>query len=174
MKRFQRYELVLAVYPNTRGFAFVVFEGALAPFDWGVKEMRGPRKHKRCLKTIVEIVNQYQPDFLVVQDTSLQGTRRASWVTNLNAAVVELAEGRGTPVYAYSRADVQSAFAYLGLPNKQALAEVIAKHIPAFERYVPPPRKPWMSEDARMGLFDAAALGLVFFQREGGSERHDG
>ena len=28
----------------------------------------------------------------------------------------------------------------------------------------PPPRKPWMSEDRRMGLFDAAALALVFFQ----------
>jgi hypothetical protein len=40
-----------------------------------------------------------------------------------------------------------------------------AKHIPAFERHVPPPRKPWMSEDARMGLFDAAALALIFFQK---------
>jgi hypothetical protein len=27
-----------------------------------------------------------------------------------------------------------------------------------------------MSEDARMGLFDAAALGLVFFQKAGGLE----
>jgi hypothetical protein len=52
--------------------------------------------------------------------------------------------------------------------NKQIIAEAIARHVPAFERYVPPPRKPWMSEDARMGLVDAAALGLVFFQREGG------
>jgi hypothetical protein len=43
---------------------------------------------------------------------------------------------------------------------------VIAKHIP-FEQHVPPPRKPWKSEDARMGLFDAAALALVFFQKAG-------
>ena len=49
------------------------------------------------------------------------------------------------------------------------MAELIAQRIPAFERYVPPPRKPWMSEDARMGLFDAAGLGLVFFERAGGS-----
>ena len=52
---------------------------------------------------------------------------------------------------------------------KQMVAEAIAKHIPAFERYVPPPRKPWMSEDSRMGLFDAAALGLVFFQNAAGA-----
>ena len=54
---------------------------------------------------------------------------------------------------------------FAGFVNKQMLAELIAKHIPAFERYVPPPRKPWKSEDARMGIFDAAALALVFFQK---------
>src|SRR5450432_1110765 len=36
MNQFQRYELVLALYPNTRGFAFVLFQGHLSPFDWGV------------------------------------------------------------------------------------------------------------------------------------------
>ncbi|WP_156527887.1 hypothetical protein [Bradyrhizobium stylosanthis] len=50
------------------------------------------------------------------------------------------------------------------MPEQAKTAERIAKHIPAFEQYVPPPRKPWMSEDRRMGLFDAAALALTFFQ----------
>ncbi|MDA9473445.1 hypothetical protein XI03_02725 [Bradyrhizobium sp. CCBAU 65884] len=67
-------------------------------------------------------------------------------------------------MFAYSRDQVRDAFKCYQCPNKQSLAELIAKHIPAFEQYVPPPRKPWMSEDRRMGLFDAAALGLVFFQ----------
>jgi hypothetical protein len=40
----------------------------------------------------------------------------------------------------------------------------------AFERYVPTPRKSWKSEDARMGLFDAVALALTFFQRASGSD----
>jgi hypothetical protein len=91
-------------------------------------------------------------------------------VTELNAAIAEIGEKRGIPVYAYTSNDVYDAFGYLGAVNKQIIAEAIAKHVPAFERYVPPPRKPWMSEDARMALFDAAALGLVFFQREGGAE----
>jgi hypothetical protein len=83
----------------------------------------------------------------------------------LNADIAELGEERGIPMYMYTRKDVCSAFGYLGALNKQIIAEAIAKRIPAFERYVPPPRKPWMSEDARMGLFDAAALGLVFYYR---------
>jgi Holliday junction resolvasome RuvABC endonuclease subunit len=170
MNAIRRYAFVLAVYPNTRGFAFVLFEGHLSPIDWGVKEMRGRRKHSRCVASIDKILDRYEPDILVLQDTSPTGTRRARRVTNLNAAVATLASGRAIPVYAYSREVVRSAFEDIGLPNKHSMAELIAKHIPAFERYVPPPRKPWMSEDARMGLFDAAALALVFFQKAGGSE----
>jgi hypothetical protein len=164
----RRYAFVFAVYINTRGFAFVLFESPLSPIDWGVKEIRGNRKHRRCLAKIVTILGRYQPDILVIQDTSLTGTRRARRVTKLNEAIAGLASSRGIPVHAYSRDEVRNMFGYLGAPNKHTIAEAIAKHIPAFERYVPPPRKPWMSEDARMGLFDAAALALVFFQRAGG------
>ena len=71
-------------------------------------------------------------------------------VTELNAEIAGLAKSRGIPVYAYSRDEVRRAFGDFGFLNKQRLAELIGKHIPAFERYVPPPRKPWMSEDARM------------------------
>ena len=167
MNELRRYAFVLAVYVNTRGFAFVLFEGPLAPVDWSVREMRGPRKHARCLARIVAILDQYLPDVLVLQDTS--ATLRARRITKLNEAIAALAEARGLPVYLYSRDKVREAFAHFGVNHKQALTEIIAKHIPAFERHVPHPRKPWESEDARMGIFDAAALGLVFFQR-GGNE----
>jgi Holliday junction resolvasome RuvABC endonuclease subunit len=160
----RRYTLVLVIYCNTRGFAFVLFEAHLSPFDWGLCETRGPRKHQRCLARVKKILDRYQPDFLVVRDTSSKATR-TSRIANLNAAIYEIAATRRIPVHAYSRDDVRDAFAYAGVMDKQSLAELIAKHIPAFERYVPAPRKPWMSEDPRMGLFDAVALGLVFYQK---------
>jgi Holliday junction resolvasome RuvABC endonuclease subunit len=164
------YALVLAVYPNTLGFAFVLFEGHLSPVDWGVKDMRGRRQHSRYVARITAILDRHQPDILVLQDTSPTGTRRSRRVTNLNTAVAKLASARAIPVYAYSREEVRSAFAEFGLPNKHSMAELIAKHIPVLANYLPRPRKLWMSEDARMGIFDAAALALVFFQKAGGSE----
>ncbi|MGY4197817.1 hypothetical protein [Bradyrhizobium sp. USDA 4520] len=157
-----RSSLVLSIYVNTRGFAFIVFEGRVSPFDWGIRETRGSRKGTGCLLRITRIIDRYAPDVLVVQDTSDQGTRRARWIRKLNGSIASLAKDRDIPIFAYSRDQVRDAFA--SCPNKQQLAELIAKHIPAFEQYVPPPRKPWMSEDRRMGLFDAAALALVFFQ----------
>ncbi len=163
----KRHDRVLAMYPCTYGLGFVVFEAALAPVGWGVKSARGKRKNKQCLRYIHTLLKRYEPDALVLQDTSPTGTARAWRITRLNAAIAELAENSDMPVYTVSRAQVRDAFAYLGAPTKHAIAEAIAKHIPAFERYLPALRKPWMSEDARMGLFDAAALAGTFFQSRG-------
>jgi hypothetical protein len=168
----RRYELVLAIYPSTSGFAFVLFEGSLSPVDWGVTAVRGRDRNEQCLRIIAGMFTRHEPDVLVLQDTSSTGTRRSRRVTKLNAAIFKLAELQSIPVRTYSRARVRLGFSYLGSPSKHTIAETIAKHIPAFERYVPPPRKPWMTEDARMGLFDAAALALTFFQdATGGSEQ---
>jgi Holliday junction resolvasome RuvABC endonuclease subunit len=167
----KRYNMVLTIYPNTRGFAFVAFEGPLSPVDWSVKEARGRQKNSRCLLGVAALLDQYRPDVLVLQDMSSSGTRRALRLRELNASIEELAGDQGIPVYAYSRAQVRQAFASFGFGTKHSIAEAIAKHIPAFERHLPPPRKPWMSEDARMSLFDAAALALTFFQNMPGGEQ---
>ena len=166
----QRYELVLAIYLTRRGFAFVLFEGALSPLDWCTTWRHGPEKNDHCLKIARALFNRHHPEVLVLQDTSWTGTQRSQRITNLNAALLELAEQQGLPVCAFSRDSVRAAFAYLGSPTKRAIAELIAKHIPAFEAYVPPERKRWMEEDARMGIFDAAALALTFFESAAGGE----
>jgi len=51
-----------------------------------------------------------------------------------------------------------------GVPNKDKRARFIAARFPELARSVPPERKPWMSEDERMAIFDAAAFGLEFFR----------
>ena len=163
----RKYALTMSLYTNSRGFAFVIFEGTLSPYDWRVLEVRGPKRDKQCLEKITAILDRAEPDVLILQDMGPGGTLRASRLVALNNAVEAAAHQKSIPVFKYSRAEVYSCFASAGFVNKQTLAELIAKHIPAFEQYVPPPRKPWKSEDARMGIFDAAALALAFFQKAG-------
>ncbi|MEY9470844.1 Holliday junction resolvasome RuvABC endonuclease subunit [Bradyrhizobium yuanmingense] len=116
-----------------------------------------------CFVRITQLLDQYATNALVIQDATRRGTPRAMWIANSSAAIAALAKDRDIPVFAYSRDQVRDAFG--SCPNKQWLAELVAKHIPAFEQYAPTaPRKPWMSEDRRMGLFDAATLGLLFFR----------
>ena len=167
MNHARKYALTMSLYANSRGFAFVVFEGTLSLYDWRIVEVRGPKKDEECLHKITAILDRSEPDVLILQDTGPSGTPRASRLVALNNAVEAAAHQRSIPVFKYSRAEVYSCFASAGFANKESLAEFIAEHIPAFEQYVPPPRKPWKSEDGRMGIFDAAALALVFFQKVG-------
>jgi hypothetical protein len=167
----RRYDLVFAIYPQSRGFAFVLFEGWLAPVDWGVYEARGADKNARCLRRIASLLELHTPDVLVLQNMSKRGTHRVHRIQELNDHTAELAEHRGILVRTYSRAQVIEYFAKRAATTKQRIAETIAKHIPALSLYVPPARKPWMSEDARMGIFDAAALAWMFFQHSHGQQQ---
>src|SRR5437879_838598 len=93
-------------------------------------------------------VNRYEPGIVVLQNTNPDGTTRAQRIRLLNTAIAELIESAGIETIFFSRVEVMSAFASVGVINKRELAEAIAKHIPAFQRYLPPVRKPRMSEDS--------------------------
>ena len=47
--------------------------------------------------------------------------------------------------------------------TKQEIAIAIAERFPELAPRLPRSRKPWMSEDYRMSIFDAVALALTFF-----------
>lgn len=159
----RKHTLVLGIYPNTRGFGFAVFEGILAPVDWGVFETRGKDINRRCLQKIAVLLNQQEPDFLVLENMSEGGSLREKRIRDLNEAIAVLAETQGVRTASFSRKQVRQCFGS-DFVSKHMIAETIGMRIPAFARLVPPMRKPWKSEHARMGLFDAAALVLTFYQ----------
>jgi len=49
--------------------------------------------------------------------------------------------------------------------NKYEVASALALQFPDLASRLPPRRKCWQSEDYRMGIFDAAALGVAYFAR---------
>jgi hypothetical protein len=158
----ERPDLVLAIHLQSRGFAFVLFEGWPALVDWGVYDARGADKNARCLHRINSLLESHTPD-VFLQDMSKSGTRRSRRIRDLNRDAAELAEQRGILVRMFSRAQVVEYFEELGAEQKQGIAERIARKLPALSLFMPPARRPWMSEDARMGIFDAAALVWVYF-----------
>lgn len=159
----RRQNFVFAIHLQTRGFAYVLFDASRIPIDWGVYDARGTDKNARSLIRINSLLELHTPDVLVLQNMSERGTRRARRIRELNRRAAELADQRGVRIKTYSRAQVIEYFAEIGAVTKHKIAEAIAKHIPALDLYVPPARKPWMSENARMGIFDAAALAWMFF-----------
>jgi len=160
----ERRKSVMAIFPNTRGFAYVVFEGPLSPIDWGMSDVRGSHKNDMAVRRISRLMASLVPDVLVLRAIADLQAPRGRRLCKLVQSLEELAHTSGIPSAQFGRQDVRQTFRYLGSPARYAIVRSIAKHIPSFDPYVPPPRQFWKSEDRRMGLFDAAALALTFYR----------
>jgi hypothetical protein len=156
-------DLVLAIYPITRGVAFVLMKSPLAPIDWGIKGAAGRDKNAFFLKTVATLIDLHQPDVILLEDPTSPRLRRAPRIERLTRAVESLAKDQQIDVHRYNRPAVQQCFAQFGARTRYEIAVTIATRVPAFERFLPPKRKLWMSEDARMGIFQAAALALTYY-----------
>lgn len=170
---------VLALSPSSRGLAFVLFEGPLAPVDWGIKDIRGRQKSARSLEAAKRLIDGFHPDVLVLDDLAGPYSRRPERTRDLQQQVAEYAERRGVTVHRYDRLDIRACFEKVasakgfgepkGAMSREEIAQSIADMIPRLASHLPPVRRLWMPEDARLSLFDAAALGVTFYGREGWS-----
>jgi Holliday junction resolvasome RuvABC endonuclease subunit len=152
---------ILAIAPSTRGFGFAVLEGEVSLVDWGVKTVKGD-KNVQSLAKVKKLITHYKPGALVLEDASAKGSRRSPRIRKLCQQIIKLAEARKMIVKLFSRDQVMKTFIADGQGTKHALAEVIAKRFPEeLGSRLPPKRKPWMSEQYQMGVFDAVALVLM-------------
>lgn len=170
MSLLERKDFVLSVYPTSRGFAFVLFESAEAPFDWGVKQIRKRKKNQKSLDLVEKLLDRYHPEALVIEEPTKQ-SKRSERIMRLYKMILHLAGVKQVLVFRYTRQDVRECFASVGAKTKYEIAQAIATQIPCFMHRLPPVRKIWMSEDSRQSLFDAAALGVVHYaKRESSAE----
>jgi len=159
---------LLAIDPSTRGFGFAILEGPNRLIDWGVKETK-KNKNAKSLKLIDDLIERYQPSVIVVEDYAGKGSRRCRRIQGLINDISKLASKRQIKVRSFSRVKVKQAFSESGASNKQEIATAIAGRFPELAPRLPRFRKPWMSEDYRMSIFDAVALGLAFLASTTGS-----
>jgi len=161
---------VFSVDPTSRGFGFAVLEGAGTLIDWGTRDI-GHADSAGALREIGALLEHYAPDVIVVEDTADRSSRRRTRVRNLIKSASQDAEARGVSVVRVSRSQVLKVFKQAGATTKNRIAAVIAEHFPELGPHVPPFRKPWMSEDVRMSIFDAVAFALVHYYRYPDNDR---
>src|SRR2546422_4144489 len=163
---------VLAIDPVTRGFGFVILDGPKLLVDWGVRATKpSPKPVERALREVAALLESYSPDRVVVEDCHDGYARRGKRSQRLIERIVMLADERGVPVRRISRAGLHRAFAPDHARTKYQIALATVRRFPELAVRLPPIRKPWMSEPAQMGTFDAVALALAFYAR--GRSPHD-
>lgn len=153
---------VLAIDLYSNGFGFAVLEGPERLIDYGVKKVKG-EKNSACLKKIIDLIDHYQPDGIILENPTAKGSRRQRRVQELTEVILKLALSKRIKARSFSRLQIIKTCSSPGASTKHQVASRIVKQLPDLGLKLPPPRKPWMTEDERMSIFDAVALALTFF-----------
>jgi hypothetical protein len=151
---------VLAIDPTSRGFGFVVLESPTMLVDWGVKSTR-PNEATKTLAKVLEVIRHYRPEIIVLEDH--RETRRCARIQSLLDRICRLATSEGLKSRSIKVSRVKKVFRTFRANTKYEIAHAVAQQLPELAPRLPPYRKPWMSEDYRMAIFDAAALALTYF-----------
>ena len=149
---------MVAIALSSRGFGFCIFEGNEL-LDWGNREVKAGNKNDKCLAKIERLIAQYQPAMLTMQN--IAGSRRAQRIKKLSRKIIALARAHRLKVKLFSEKQINAAFGG-NAETKHERAEIIAARFPdTLGLSLPPKRKAWMSEDARMDIFEAAAVAMA-------------
>ena len=105
----------------------------------------------------------YAPDVLVLENTHTVESRRHPRIRALSNDVARLAERLDIDVVRISWALVRQVCGESASATKEQIAARVGEMFPEIKHQAPPKRKPWMSEDERMNLFDAVALAVTGF-----------
>lgn len=144
---------------------WVAFEGPLAMHDWALFTAKCD-KNRKCLRRLARLLRELRPEVLVLEAFDETKARRGRRVRKLCEAMVRLAAENGAHVEIYAREEVSACLTAMGAATRDEIAAAVIRHVQGFEHRMPPKRRPWMSEDPRMALFTAAALGLTHYRQE--------
>jgi hypothetical protein len=154
---------VLALDVRRRSFAFAVFEGPNDLLDYGARNFRtGANKVQVSPREkLAALFDDFNPSAVVIRD---QATHPRKSKSMIDEALRRESVERHVPIRFVTRPTIINAFN--GRSRKYEIALALAERFPALASKLPPKRKCWQSEDYRMSIFDAAALGFSYFQQK--------
>ena len=138
-----------------------MLEGHKLLVDWGVRSIEG-NKNSGAIKKVEDMIDLYNPQVMVLEDTASREPCRSPRIKALTKRLVAVAERSNIKVMLFSQQQIRQVFLGDVVGTKHAIAEIIAGRFPEELGFrLPPKRRDWMSEDSRMGIFDAVALTLM-------------
>jgi hypothetical protein len=157
MKRLIDSRAILGIDPTKRGLAFVYFENGHL-IDWGIRQAGND------IANFEAILKLCPADVIVLEDGVAERSERRPQMRKALSRLTRAAARQGLEVVWVSRFAVRREWRERGVTRKHAVAKAIAEDFPALEVFVPRPRsKPYMDEEARVQVFDAASLVLHTF-----------
>jgi hypothetical protein len=158
--------VTMAIAAATRGFGYVAFESRELILDWGRTEIR-EKDRSVWLVRARALMRTLRPSVLVVEDVRDKSCKRSEEAGTFINRLGRAAKHEGIGVVRVSRLEVLTAFTRMGAHNKDDIAAAIAKLMPELAPRLPRRRRIWENERYSMAIFEAAALALTYFARNG-------
>jgi len=153
---------IFALDPTTIGFGYAVFETPFHLVDWGLAHISG-EKDSGAIARFEELLDQYRPDVVVLEDPAAPGSRRRPRVQELLKKLQDTARERGIAIHLIPRLAVIECFSSTEKrATKYSITEHLAETFPVLAEKMPQKRKTWQSEDERIATFDALALAVTY------------
>jgi len=147
---------VLAIDPTSKGFGFAVMEADLFLVDYGLARV-WTRRLRDFVDKSYSVVEKHSPVVIVLPRVD-SAKKRQRTRAKLSALVGHLRFHHHTVVM-LPREIVRKTFE--PAETKHDIALAIANAFPELASRLPRRRRPWMSEDESMNVFDAVALALT-------------
>lgn len=149
---------LLTLDPTRHGFAYVLLEDHEILIDWGL--VHAGASIEASMRRLDELISRYTPELLVIEHSSEFGRRRGSRAREFLVSVDIRGLSGEITVERVSQDAVRQAFSEF--KGKYARALSLLDRYPELRPWRPRVRKPWMSEDERMNIFDALILALTY------------
>lgn len=157
---------IVAVDARSSRLGYAVFEAPMRLIDWGVKGTKGRMGNAR----IADLLALFQPSVVVLPRIVTNSKRNSVGVRSTVQAVRCEACRASLPIAIASERAVKTFFERHGFRTRHEIASVLARSFPELAWKLPPRRKAWESEPARMSIFDAVRLGIAFLASQSNSE----
>jgi hypothetical protein len=151
---------VLAIDPYHRGVGYAILEAPRHLFTFG-RIWNTPGRQDTFTR-FRHFLLLTRPDAIILEHAATLGSRRCARVVKLLQMIEAEAKRRKVTVHKISRLQTLDRFKEaLPRTTKYTVARELARRHPRLLPFLPPPRKPWQSEDLRLAIFDALAFGTA-------------
>jgi len=157
---------ILGLASTTHGFAYALTEGPRRLVDW--KTRATSVVGKETVKILDGLLIRSRPLFVAFDRGAAQKKRHRG--RSFGIAVKRACDVRGIMILGITSRQTDSLSSNRR-PNKWDVADAIVTFFPDTASSLPPRRKPWQSEDDRIGLFMALAAAVCGWEVLGGPRR---